>query len=132
MNIRLAKLVKSIENPQKMFGTWVRRRMFRAALARTVTSFAQQYPDWNQYLFDEYFLTHQAASLIDNYLSHSASPLAKSLATAWAEQLPWLKPQTREKHVAELIPAATWFLQRLEAEMDTMRTYPTLFGFERG
>ena len=84
----------------------------KAAQTRAFANFASKYPAWAQYLFDEHFLSHAAAALIES----DSLPDPIELANAWADQMVWPKPKTRQNQVADLIPAAAYFLQVLETE----------------
>lgn len=92
-----------------------RQRTFRKATARAYTAFVQKYPQWEERLFDEHFLTHRAAVVLGRYLEgHAPDPTA--LAQAWAEQWGW-KVEARARFVSYSTPVAADFLYLLETEL---------------
>ena len=92
-----------------------RRRTFGNAKLRAYTAFIQTYPKWQTYLFDEHFLQHGAAVLLNRYLEGRV-PAPMELAQACADQWGW-QPQARARLVAELTPVSAAFLTLLEAEL---------------
>lgn len=97
--------------------TWVRRLVFRAALKRAYTSFANYYPQWAMALFDEHFLQHGAMALLAGYIEEGRLLPASELARAWDAQLGWNSPALRERRIAELTPVAADFLDWLVLEL---------------
>ena len=93
------------------------RRALRQAIAHTYPSFAQQYPEWVNYLFDERFLHQRAFHLLAHYLDYKAVPASFELARIWAEQFTWSNLEMKERHVAQLMPVASDFLHRLNKEL---------------
>jgi hypothetical protein len=93
------------------------RQVLRQAIARIYPSFARQYPAWVNYLFDEQFLNQYAFALLARYLQYKTVPTPFELVQLWAEQFTWFNLETKERHVAQLMPVATNFLQRLNKEM---------------
>jgi hypothetical protein len=93
------------------------RQALRQAIARTYPSFAGQYPAWVNYLFDEQFLNQHAFALLARYLQYKAVPTPFELAQVWAEQFAWFNLETKERHVAQLMPVATDFLRQLNREL---------------
>ena len=104
---------------EEALGNWLvrdyRRRTLRKATLRAHHAFMQQNPQWEEQLFDEHFLHHGAAALLEQYLEGTA-PDPAALANAWAEQWGWA-PQARARFVTELTPVAVDFLKTLEAEL---------------
>ena len=93
------------------------RADFEAALERAYQTFANLYPDWAGYYFDEHFLTHQADHLLARYRDETIAPDARHLASAWARQMRWIDASTRDRRIAELQPAAAHFLCLLQLEL---------------
>jgi hypothetical protein len=94
---------------------WLRTLAFRAALGRTYTRFARQEEQWVDSYFDEYFVRHYAAPLLNRYLQDTPPPTAVELAALWANQF---RPDgPAQKHIADLAPVAADFLASLEAEL---------------
>lgn len=93
-----------------------RQRAFRRAISQAYATFSQNYPDWADYLFDEHFLTHQAAPLLARHLQGYPPPQPAELAQVWAGQLFWEEESLKQKHIAALMPAAASFLRLLESE----------------
>ena len=89
------------------------QHILRRAIFRAYAIFSRDYPEWTDYLFDEYFLTHRAAPYLQRY------PLLQpaELVQAWAEQLFWRQESLKQKHMAALMPAAASFLRLLESEL---------------
>lgn len=93
------------------------RRDLRQAIARIYPSFARQYPEWVNYLFDEQFLQQRAFPVLACYLEYKAVPTSFELARVWAEQFAWSNLEMKERHVAQLMPVASDFLRRLDSEL---------------
>lgn len=91
------------------------QRTLRQATVWSCRAFVQQNLSWEHQLFDEHFLRHGAAALLEGY-TEGRAPDAAALAEAWADQCYW-KPQTRAELVTELTPVAAQFLALLEAEL---------------
>jgi hypothetical protein len=89
----------------------------RQAIARIYPSFARQYPDWVDYLFDEHFLSQHGFHLLAAYIVYKAMPTPFELARVWAEQFAWFNLEMKERHVAQLMPVAADFLRRLDKEL---------------
>lgn len=116
-------MIKAVPLP---FFTWMlhrettlRRQLQRLALRKTVARaferFACEHPCWANSLFDEHFLTHRAAPLLDRYV-YSANRLSPAeLAAAWSEQCP--SPNAVARDLSEVVAAAADFLHHLEAEL---------------
>jgi hypothetical protein len=91
---------------------------FQTALTWAYLTCARHYyPKWASYFLDEAFQAHGADRLLACYLKGTAYLTPTELATLWADQMLWLRAQTRQRHLAELIPIATRFLRCLEAEL---------------
>ena len=95
----------------------LRRIILKSAVRDTFLHFAAEYPTWTACLFDEHFLTHRAAPLLACYIRSDIRPTALELATAWHEQFGPASMTIRSQRVAQFLPAAEYFLQRLEAEL---------------
>lgn len=95
---------------------WLRALAFRAALKRTYTSFACQEEEWVDAFFDEHFIRHYAAPLLNRYLQQDTDPPSPvELATVWADQFRPGSPA--KKYIAKLTPVAADFLASLEADL---------------
>ena len=90
---------------------------FRGALTRAYATWAPHHWEWVDYSFNEYFLTHRAASRLIRYLEDTTWLDPAELAQLWAEQFMWFDEEMRQRHMAQLIPTATHFLSCLEAEL---------------
>jgi hypothetical protein len=101
--------------------SWLERAYQRQALRQAITriypSFARQYPEWVNYLFDEPFLRQSAFPLLARYLEYKVVPAPFELAQVWAEQFAWFNLEMKERHVAQLMPVARDFLRRLNKEL---------------
>jgi hypothetical protein len=51
------------------------------------------------------------------YLEYKVVPAPFELAQVWAEQFAWFNLETKERHVAQLMPVASNFLRRLNKEL---------------
>jgi hypothetical protein len=89
----------------------------RQAIARIYPTFARQYPEWVNYLFDEPFLNQRAFALLARYLEYKVVPTPFELVQVWAEQFAWFNLEMKERHVAQLMPIARDFLRRLNKEL---------------
>lgn len=89
------------------------RRALHQAIARIYPTFARQYPEWVNYLFDEQFLHQLAFPVLASYLDYKVLPTPFELARAWAEQFAWSNLELKERHVSQLMPVVTDFLRRL-------------------
>lgn len=87
----------------------------RRAQARAFKTFAQQNQAWAASLFDEFFLNHAAAPLLQRRLRPGDGPTAAELAAAWASQLAanTVNPRT----IAEAVVVAARFLALLDQEL---------------
>jgi len=93
------------------------RQAFEFALARTKTFFQTHYPQWDQYLFDEHFIDSRAASLLAGSLKKGEELDAALLVEAWATQMLWDSAELRQRHSAQLLPAACRFVHRFQIEI---------------
>ncbi|GAB4452734.1 MAG: hypothetical protein Fur0044_47740 [Anaerolineae bacterium] len=93
------------------------QRALRRAIAHNYPSFAATYPEWTDYLFDNYFLNQRAFPVLARYLNYKVVPTPFELAQVWAEQLTWSNLEMKERHVAQLMPVATDFLRRLNKDL---------------
>lgn len=89
--------------------TWFNSRN-KLAIAQAYAAFAQRYPQWRVDLFDRPFLERRMGLLKGNL------PDAQSLALCWADHVGLSEP-SRSARVAELMPAAAFFLQTLGGKM---------------
>jgi hypothetical protein len=99
--------------------------VLRTAVRDTFAHFAGQYPTWTACLFDEYFLTHRAAPLLARYIRAEVRPTPFELASAWDEQFGPAAMTIRTQRIADLMPAAEYFLQQLEAELSRYSLFAT-------
>lgn len=97
-----------------------RPRVFKAAVARAYITFAREYPEWAQYLFDDHFLTHHAAPILADCLQGLAPSVA--VARVWAEQMTWPVEESRQERIAQLTLVVAHFLELLEAELQGRNT----------
>lgn len=95
----------------------LQRRVLRRAQRRAFQQFARRYPHWAESLFDDFFLTHDAAPLIAGYLMPYRRPTAAELAKAWAAQCP--SPRSSPPlDLTEVTQVAAAFLRTLDAELE--------------
>ncbi len=96
--------------------TWLhrqlQRRVLRHAQRHAMQQFRQVYPRWADSLFDDFFLSHDAAPLLAGYLT-TQRPTAAALATAWAAQSSPSQPHD----LSEVTTIAAAFLDMLDAEL---------------
>jgi hypothetical protein len=92
----------------------------RRAQARAFAAFAEQHPAWAASLFDEHFLDHAAAPLLQRYLLPEGAPTAIELGAAYYAQLSNTGYEPRG--FAEAITAASRFLALLDHELGSFRT----------
>jgi hypothetical protein len=115
--IPLTRAIFSWLPPATIAPGWVRGLAFRMALKRAYASFAGYYPQWVASLFDDYFLSHAAASLLAGYVRDGSLPQPIELALVWDEQLGPTAAVVRERRIAELTPVAADFLDWLAVEL---------------
>jgi hypothetical protein len=101
----------------RWLGLAYQRRALRRAIARIYPAFAAKYPEWTNYLFDEHFLNQHAFPVLARYLKYKVVPTPFELVQVWAEQFTWFNLETKERHVAQLMPVASDFLRRLNKEL---------------
>lgn len=99
---------------------------FQIALTRVYTSFARRYPQWSTSLFDEQFLKKHATPSLAHFLTRTDPPDTAELVSAWADQM-GLQGETREKHIAKLLPATSDFFRWLGAELRQRSEFQPLF-----
>jgi hypothetical protein len=118
LSIRRAVQVVSVRMAQ--------RKALREALAWAYAVSARQYyPRWASYLLDPEFQVLAAGHLQDCYLKGVACLDPAGLANFWADRIPWLDEETKQRHIAELVLVASRFLHCLEAELRAAGEYPT-------
>lgn len=112
-------LVARIARYRTQINRRIRAAALRRAIARAYRIFARQHPDWVGALFDERFLNHQGAEVLQRYLEPGARPSAAELARSWNNQagIEWVAPGRS----AEIIEAAGAFLVLLDAELAAPR-----------
>lgn len=88
------------------------------ALQRAYEAFRREYPQWAASLFDEHFLTHNAAPYLAGGSEASDTFIARALANAWADQLS-LSAEPRRQLIVVLTPAAARFVKLFERELRT-------------
>ena len=99
-------------------GGWLQKSVFRTALRRTQTRFAEAYPQWVASLFDEHFVNDRLLPLLeDRYLHHQTLPEPVELAKTWDKMLELANLEVRQRRIEELTPAARDFIQWLAAEL---------------
>ena len=110
---------------------WVKRisqrRLFQEALIRTYTTWAPHHWEWVDYSFNKHFVMNRAAPLLAGYLKDGLRPDPAELANAWAKQFTWFDEEMRQRHLAKLVPVATYFLRCLEAELLAQPEYRPSF-----
>jgi hypothetical protein len=106
----------------KQFGaTWTPQHRsghtFHEALSLAYAAWMPDHRDWNDSLFDKYFLTHRAGLLLSRFLEDATLPEPVELAQLWAEQFTWFNANTKQRHIEALVPAAAHFLHLLETRL---------------
>jgi len=96
---------------------WMQALILRQAFRRAYVRFAESYPDYQAVFLNEHFLTHQVGPLLACYLDKGVLPVAFELVTAWGEQFVPPSEADYQRCMAKLLPAATDFLNWLEAEL---------------
>jgi hypothetical protein len=100
---------------------WFQHRLQQAALRKARTrafhAFAQIHPTWIASLFDEYFLEHEAAPLVERCLHAHDRPTAAEFAAAWCAQI--APRHLGEASFAEVTAVAADFLRLLNLELET-------------
>lgn len=116
-----ASLIQQVGQNGSGWSKWLKRatqqRALRRAIARNYPSFATTYPEWTDYLFDNYFLNQRAFPVLARYLNYKVVPTPFELVQVWAEQFTWSNLEMKERHVACLMPVATDFLRRLNKDL---------------
>jgi hypothetical protein len=122
-------MLSQIDNrvPQQIFTwalrheTWLRRRLQRAALraaqAQAFACFAEEHPLWAESLFDQYFLSHHAASLVARALDPANRPTPFEFAEAWFTQCAAPGTTAQDADMAEVAMVALAFLRHLDAAL---------------
>jgi hypothetical protein len=125
MTIKLVQpfqILINIPGIKNIVPKWVerisQRRAFQTAMTNAYTVSARRYyPKWSSYFFDEKFRTHGATHLLASYQKNTVWPEPIELANIWADQMLWLREETKQKHIAEMVPVASRFLLCLELEL---------------
>ncbi len=102
---------------------WLQQLILRLAVLQAFRKFARSHPRWAASLFDEYFLTGQAAPLLTRYVQTGLLPSADELAMAWADQLGPLAPSPYSLRRTEAKLAAADFLRYLETELQKYQMF---------
>ena len=89
------------------------------AVKQAFQKFRVLHPHWADSLFDEYFLTGQAAPILARYLQRRNPPTPAELAAAWFEELSPITSARFSCQRNEVTTVATDFLCLLEAELRT-------------
>ena len=104
-------------HPEDHLRKWLPRQpaqlAFQKALARAYTAFARNYPDLTASLFNQDFLTHEAAPELAKLLTRHGHPDPATLANMWAASLTARARQAEQREVR----AAKQFLAWLESEL---------------
>lgn len=117
-DVIMETVIKAVLNrmPQKSkLRHWLRSLAFHGALTRAYASFARHHPRWVDSYFDEYFVQHKAASLLEQNLQHKSLATPEELANLWADQFPPNHPA--KKYITALTPVAADFLRWLDVEL---------------
>jgi hypothetical protein len=101
---------------ERRFRGQLERLALRKTQSRAFRRFARRHPQWADSLFDEYFVTHGAAPLLQRYLQPSGRPSPSELAAAWFAQCKAPGTSIQNCDTLELTRVAADFLQCFEAE----------------
>jgi len=104
---------KTAYAPLTLWRRWLRRRQLSSCVQKAYTVFSDRYPVWADELFDEWFLSHHAASLLERYVTGPTPPTAMELAAAWNQQFGG-PDKNRKRRIAEMTPVAAEFLHLVE------------------
>ncbi len=102
------------------------RLAFKVGLARALTTFERNHPQWAVSFFDEHFLRNRAAPLLARHLTRDAPTDPTELAAAWADQL-GLHDAARDRRIAEAMHPAADLLRWLDAELRGRPEFQALF-----
>lgn len=94
-----------------------RRYSFSRKLRQAYGRFSQQYPQWQDGLFDYHFLTHSAAPLWENTIINGVLPTTNELVAVWRTQIGCGQEAIRPEYVVELKTAVADFLAQLKATL---------------
>jgi hypothetical protein len=121
------RVIGSLDLRQALHAAAVRRAQGKALREAVNWAYAvsarDYYPKWASYLLDPDFQALGEHHLRDCYLNGVACLNPTELAGFWADQMGFLSQETRERHVAELVPVASRFLRSLEAELCAQPEY---------
>ncbi len=109
----------STTNRLVQFQIVYRRYSFSRKLRQAYGRFTQQYPQWQDGLFDYHFLTHSAAPLWENYIFNGVLPSTNELTAMWQAQIGSGQAAIRPEYIAELKTAVADFLVQLQASLPT-------------
>jgi flagellar biosynthesis GTPase FlhF len=122
--------------PAERLRDWLKRSpvklAYQHALARTYTAFARQYPELTTSLFNESFLTIEAAPELAKFLTRHQHPDHTQLVRLWAKSI---TPQTEagQRSVETLVKredfnvASAYFVDLLTAELKHESALQPLF-----
>lgn len=96
----------------------VRKALFHQALKQAFQAFAEVHPDWADSLFDEHFLLQQAPRMEKQYCADGRLPTPLDLAVAWHMQLGNVPKAMRQRHIADVQLAASYFVAQLQEALD--------------
>ena len=104
---------RSTHTPLALWRRWLRRRQLSSCVQKAYNVFSDRYPVWVDELFDEWFLSHQAAPLLERYVTGPMPPTGVELAAAWNQQFGG-PAKNRKRRIAEITPVAAEFLRLVE------------------
>ena len=112
-------LQRFVEGVQNLFVSAHHKReqaYFQQTVLRAYQRFAKQYPTWANSLFDQHFLTTDAAPLLIAIYRRGCWPTAQELSMAWLAQLESPSEEKKIARCAETRPIAEAFLAHLQTE----------------
>ncbi len=122
--------------PAERLRDWLKRNpaklAYQHALARTYVAFARQYPELTASLFNESFLTIEAAPELAKFLTHHQHPDHTQLVRLWAKSI---TPQTEAGQQSvevlskreDLNAASAYFVELLTSELKNESALQPLF-----
>lgn len=97
-------------------GQYRRRRSFRGALSRAFRAFAVRYPQLSANLFDEHFVSHHVAPMLEEADAAGEAVTPHAIAAAWAAQF-YKGDPTDRWWFSEATAASAELLGLLEREL---------------
>ena len=111
----IAKMI-STELIQNKLGSISRQNSVSKAVLNSYKTFAEQNPQWEASLFDEYFINTRIVPMVEAAINNGEFVSVKEITNQWANQFS-LRPSSRREAVVELQPVVNTFLQKVNQEL---------------